>query len=278
MQKYRQKISLLAFDLDGTLLDSARKISASNLLTLRSLMKQGIIVTSCSGRMPYAQKRYVQQIGFKGPYVACNGALVVDSADDSILHSNTIATNDTDKLCSFLIEAGLGFSLQTLEGVYSYRGNWERGDKTLELAKKFGLPESRIHMLPEGCKFEDEHPVYKVSLNIPEEHDPAELEQFLGSESGLSYAYSDKLFLEINCQGTSKGVGIELVANHYGIPLQEVCVFGDYDNDISSFELAGVSVAMDNASQNLKARATYITDTNDNDGIGKALTALADCF
>lgn len=278
--KYKHKISLLAFDLDGTLLNSAGRISVSHLHMIGSLMRQGVKVTLCSGRMPYALQVFVQQLGFRGPYVACNGGLVIDSTDDSVLFSEPVAGTDVDQLCLHFREMGLHLCLQTQEGVYYSPGNPRVAtpEQVRELAIRYSLPESEIRFLPEDYRYLDKHPVYKVALNVPEGYDFAQLALYLDTQPRLSYAFSDKAFVEINAQGTSKGQGIERVAAHYGIPLQEVCVFGDYDNDIPGFERAGVTIAMGNASDNLKAKAMYVTDTNDNDGIGKALIALAGCI
>jgi Cof subfamily protein (haloacid dehalogenase superfamily) len=276
----QHKISLLAFDLDGTLLNSAGRIFPAHLKIIRGLMKRGVKVTVCSGRMPYSLREYILQLGFQGPFVAGNGALVMDSRDDTLLFSKPIADTDVDKLCTLLGRAGLHTCLQTLEGVYYSRDNpgITRAEGIRELAEKFGLTENRIRFLTEDYLYLDKHPVYKVAVNMPDGYDFSALTRFLDWQPGLTYAFSDRTFLEINARGTNKGHGIQLVAEYYGIPLREVCVFGDYDNDIPSFERAGISIAMGNASENLKARATYITDTNDNDGIGKALTALAGCF
>lgn len=121
-------------------------------------------------------------------------------------------------------------------------------------------------------------PAYKLVYYITEAEKLAALEEYLATEPELAYTYSGKNLFEVIPHGIDKGMGIEWVAEFYGIPLREVCAFGDYDNDIPSFQRAGFSVAMSNASDNFKAWAKYITDTNDEDGIAKALAALENCF
>lgn len=274
----RHKISLLVFDLNGTLLNRQQRINGSNLRILRWLISKGIKVTVCSGRMPYAQRRYVEQLGFRGPYVAGNGCLITDSVDDSVLFQKSLATGQVDELCAFVKDKGLRLSLQTLEGVYYSRDlDYFTPEWVTELAKRFGLREDQIGFLTEDFRYPGLDPVLKATLNIPAGYEFAPIYRYL-EQSGLTYSFSDQAFVEIHAQGTNKGSGIQYMADYYGIPLENVCVFGDYDNDIPGFELAGVSVAMGNASNNLKAKATYITDTNENNGIGKALTALTRCF
>lgn len=273
------KISMLAFDMDGTLLNSAGQIAPAYPRMLQELMEKGVKVTLCSGRMPYSLREYIRQLDFQGPFVVGNGSLVMDSRDDSILFSKPLADSDVDKLCAFFKEAGLYSLLQTLDNVYfSTDKPSPQTDILWRLARILGLTDDYVRFLTEDYRYVDKHPVYKFIAIIPEGYDFSQLARFLDSQSGLTYAFSGSKSLEINAPGTNKGEGIQLVADYYGIPMREVCVFGDYDNDIPSFERAGISIAMGNASERLKARATYITDTNDNDGIGKALTALAGCF
>jgi len=101
---------------------------------------------------------------------------------------------------------------------------------------------------------------------------------YLETEPELAYTFSEEDLFEVMLKGVDKGRGLEQVAQYYGIPLEEVCAFGDFDNDIPMFERAGTSVAMGNANANLKARATFVTATNDNDGVAKAIEVLKDCF
>lgn len=272
---HRPKISLLAFDLDGTLLNRQRRILDSNISTLHQLMARGIKVTVCSGRMPYAQRRYVEQMGFIGPYVAGNGCLIAHSADDAVLFSKPMTKAQVDRLCAFIRDKGLRLSLQTKDGVFYSRDQEHFTPEWLEeLARKFGLGEDQVGFLAEDFRYSGGDPVLKATLNIPAEYNFEPIRQYLEAQPGFTYSYSDRSFVEIHAKGTDKGTGIQFVADYYKIPLAEVCVFGDYDNDIPAFALAGVSVAMGNASPNLKARAMYITDTNENDGVGKALAAL----
>ena len=79
------------------------------------------------------------------------------------------------------------------------------------------------------------------------------------------------LFADIINKGTSKSRGIDEVIKHYGIKLEETMAFGDGGNDINMLEHAGIGVAMDNASDKVKAAADYITSSVDDNGIINAL-------
>ena len=72
----------------------------------------------------------------------------------------------------------------------------------------------------------------------------------------------------------NKGVGVEMLAKHMGITLDQVITMGDAGNDLHMIECAGMGVAMGNAFEEVKKAANYITDTNENDGVAKAIEHL----
>ena len=86
----------------------------------------------------------------------------------------------------------------------------------------------------------------------------------------MSY-YRNQDFLEIMAVGYNKGSAIDALAEHFGIPFSSIMALGDDYNDIPMLEKAGYSVAMENSVPEAKAAAKYITDTNNNDGVAKAI-------
>jgi len=276
----KHKISLLAFDLDGTLLNSAHEISPFTLQTIRTLMAKGVRVTISTGRTPAMQQAYIALLGLKGPYMASNGALIIDSRDNSLLHSQPISETVLRDLCVYGKENQLHLCLQALETFFITRENprLKIVQEYDRVAAKFGMPPVPLRELTADYSNYDNSPTYKVLLYVPEEDKHRRLVSYLDQVPHLVYTFSEPNLFEVTPRGTDKGAGIRRIADFHGIPLEEVCSFGDYDNDIPIFALAGVSVAMGNASPRLKARAMYITDTNDDDGIGKALEALKGCF
>ncbi len=280
MELYNRKLSLLAFDLDGTLLNSTASISRSSLEKIDEVVSRGVKVTICSGRISYMQQAYVQELGLKGPYIGCNGGLVVNSVDDSIIYSKTIDSDVIAKLSVISRNLALHSSLQTMDKVYFTRGNPRtpifRG--YMQRMADRGLPLVPILDLDKDFGNYDGSPAYKLVYYIPEEERLTAMTEFLDTEPELSYTLSGEHLFEVMPSGIDKGTGIERVAEFYGIPLSQVCAFGDFDNDIPSFQRAGFSVAMGNASDNLKAWAKHITDTNDNHGIATAIAALETCF
>lgn len=89
------------------------------------------------------------------------------------------------------------------------------------------------------------------------------------SEFEVASSNSDNF--EMTKKGTSKGKAVEVLADFYNIKRDEVICMGDGENDLSMIEYAGLGIAMGNASSIVKKRANYVTDTNCNDGVAKAI-------
>lgn len=227
--------------------------------------------------MPYSLKRYCRQLDIDGPIIAGNGALIVDSRSAETYYANPLPANEVADLLSVLKGRGLHVNLQAEGSVYFSPEYLER-DTPSELSELYGLPPSRIRFLTADYIYRGMEPVYKATVRIPTGRDFTVVEKYLKDHRELDLTFSGKDFAEINNRGTNKGKGVQWLADYYRIPLAAVCAFGDYENDIPCFERAGVSVAMGNADDKLKAMATFVTDTNDNEGIAKALITLTPCF
>lgn len=278
MQLGDRKISLLAFDLDGTLLNDSFDVSGETLQAIHNVMNMGVKATISSGRIPSMQQVFVSLLGFKGPYIASNGALVIDSYNDAVLHSQPINADVLKHLCDYCLDLQMHVAVHTMKALYFSRDNPRvaRLEYYHRVAAKHDFPRIPLELLEKGCDNYLEVPAYKVLVFTPEETQYQLLANYLDEVPELIYTFSEANLFEISPRGVDKGKGIELVAAHYGIPLSEVCAFGDYDNDIPIFQRVGTAIAMGNASDNLKAVADFVTDTNSNNGIGKALSAIVD--
>ena len=90
-------------------------------------------------------------------------------------------------------------------------------------------------------------------------------------KDSLSCMFTGPFYFEFTAQGIDKAKALDTVLKPMGYSQDEMIAFGDEKNDISMFDIVGTAVAMGNGSQEAKDHADYITDSNDNDGIAKAL-------
>lgn len=96
----------------------------------------------------------------------------------------------------------------------------------------------------------------------------------LSAIPSLAISSSSRGNLEITHSDAQKGIALESIANQLNIDLKDVMALGDNLNDVSMLERVGYPVAVENAMPEVKAVAKYVTDTNENSGVGKAIMKL----
>ena len=128
-----------------------------------------------------------------------------------------------------------------------------------------------IEIVDDALKLlEDDMEFYKILIPLYQEADHERMNAFLASIDSVEH-YSSNLAIEVVGEEVSKGNAIETLCSEKDIALDQVVVFGDSDNNLSMFEIAGKSIAMGNAISQLKTIAHHITKSNNEDGIAYAI-------
>ena len=263
----------LFFDLDGTLLDSNKKIPASAAEALMAARARGVKVFVCTGRSLRVEKMlgWTTEMQLFDGGVYCNGACICLKGETRYVFIKPEAVH------AVLDEVG------RYEGVHvSLNG------EGAEHAFNFDPPESM--MGPWGMKREDIHPLddaaishctkmlifYRELVNstrkLPEALYPSLVERC--GDRATMYLTDQGATVQIVSRESSKQVGIEKVRKALGIQPEELAVFGDDLNDLEMIRAYPVSVAMGNAVEEVKAAAKYVTRANDEDGIEYALKEI----
>ena len=112
---------------------------------------------------------------------------------------------------------------------------------------------------------------FKQSIKDYKLNDLFKAKEELKKYEDLEVVSSSPSNFEVMNKGTSKGRAVKVLADILNINREEVMCLGDSENDLSMIEFAGLGVAMGNAEEFLKEKADYITDTNENDGVAKAI-------
>lgn len=261
------EIKLIAVDLDGTLLNSDHKISERTADALRKAVAQGIKVVLATGKTPFSGRDIVKQFGIDAPGIYVQGLTVV------------FPDGETKQLAQ--LDAGLARSVITFAeergfDVIAYSGGqtYTRVDNVgaRELTEAYG--ESAPQIVGPLQNMLDSTPISKLLFfKRREPRKITALRWQLGTQingkARLVQALDDAL--EMLPTGASKGKALKLVLKDLGIDAKEVLAIGDGENDIEMIELAGIGVAMGNASPKLKAVAKHEVASNDADGVAEAL-------
>lgn len=270
-------VKIIAFDLDGTTLKGHSELSAENKSAMLRAHEKGIVLVPATGRLRTFIPEVIREIPEIRYFITSNGAAVYDKQLQKEIYTQALSNEKALEIQKVLDDYDLyveyymdGFAL-TL------------ADNPLH-PEKFGIPEERLVFTKKKYKFIENYTDYlketglapqKINMPFiaPELYD--EVYRRVSEVSGLFLTSSLPNNLEINSDKTSKGDAIRALIEILDIDKSEVMAIGDNENDVPMLTFAGVSVAMGNAEDDIKAQAKYVTDTCENFGFAKAVEKYA---
>ncbi|MDD7792819.1 Cof-type HAD-IIB family hydrolase [Clostridium sp. 'White wine YQ'] len=269
------KYKLICIDMDGTLLNSRKKISNENKECIKKAKEKGVVVAISTGRIYNNAAFYADYIDLKAPIIAANGAIIIDK-DGGEIFKGVIGYDTSLKILDILKKYKLTPHFHTRNAIYSGSAFQKllgyvfsaRGipvDYKISLKSIVGINKWK-KLLNE--KEEEILKCITFSLSLRKiNRAKEELRKIPEIEVTSSYPFN----IEINAAKVSKGNGVKILSEHLGIKREEVICVGDNENDISMIEYAGLGVAMGNASTSIKEKADFVTTSNDNSGVGYAI-------
>lgn len=279
-------VKVIALDLDGTLLDTQKRLSDRSRAALADAAARGAFVVPTTGRFFGMIPPAVRDLPFVRYAITVNGAQVYDRVTDSAIAKEEIP-----------IETAVGVMsiLDRHDVIYDcYRLNWgwitaahqaksagyATDDHYLKLVREFRrpVPELKAH-LRETAAQGDVQKVMLFARKADAEAAKADLAEIVREVSAAypeikitSSTWND---LEFNAPTAHKGRALERLARHLGLTLADCAAFGDGMNDLTMVAAAGLGVAMANAVPEVKAAAKVVVRSNDEDGVARVLEALA---
>lgn len=266
---------LIATDMDGTLLNSKNEISPENLKIIETLRENGIIFSVATGRLDTMVKAYLRQMHSDSPVISCNGALVRNLASGQTYCESTIDTPDYTKVFNICYKYKLPFNVYGSYAMFSETEN-ERIKLWREYNKTF-CEEDRLEMhIVKNIydEFNSKDKVFKVLIEHQDLDFLRKIEEEINEIPGITAYKSSTHLLDVMKKDVSKGNALKKLAEILGIKREEVIALGDNVNDLSMLSYAGVGIAMGNAEDCVKEVADFVTDSNDNDGVAKALKKI----
>ncbi len=261
---------LLLFDLDGTLLNSAREIPAASIAALTAAMQHGVRVGLATGRSRVSVSPYLDALRPNGPLILLNGCVLWDVPSDRAVASRTLPRADALRLVEATLE------LEVHANVYIDRTLFvaHRGALSLASEAKDGVPHTEVADLMRTVQEHASAP-FKL-LCIDESRDfsalRARFEEVL--ESPCTMVQSEPTYLEVLPPGVDKGAMLAEIEIHYGIAPADVVAFGDELNDVELLRAAGTAVVMGNANPTLLELGDIVIGTHDSDAIAQYVRQL----
>jgi Cof subfamily protein (haloacid dehalogenase superfamily) len=273
LRKAGQGVRLIVCDLDGTLLDSRKQISSENLAALREARAKGVFVTLCSGRVHTMLEAYTRLLEIRGPVVTANGAVIVDTRTGEMPYRNFADRDRVSPLLRFCLERGLDVIVVGADGCWYAPGSKRiaRFEQYNEIARRDTLPPLPLRRFDPDFRETLKGDIYKVLVSGLSPEAQVQVEAQIRSIGGLSVTSSEGGLLDIGAPGIDKGQGVRILAKLLGVEKREICVMGDYRNDIPMLEYAGLPIVMGNAGDDVKRHALAVTAANDDDGVARAV-------
>ena len=269
-----RKIGLIAFDLDGTLLDPDKRIPPENAAALVRAASQGIELVPATGRFYRGMPQNVRELPYVRHVISINGAEVFDVARQTAVCRSEIPWERA---------AAVMERFDGLPVIYDcYQDGWGWMTRAFyEKTEQFAANAHSLDMLrnlrtpvPElkACLRERGRGVQKIQIFFRDMALRAEMLDALPAEyPDLVVTSSIVNNIEFNSREATKGVALQKLAARLGIPAAETMAFGDDRNDISMLRAAGIGVAMANAEETVKRAADYITDDCADAGVAHAM-------
>lgn len=254
-----EQIKLIVSDLDGTLLNNKKQPDSKIKKNIQKLKEKGIIFTVASGRNMPIVEPICQELGIEVPYITNGGSELVSNGE--FLMRLSIDSQDLREISMILEEYQIRSVYYTSETLYTRYAD-EVSAYFLERMK------NRVDVYPtEDLVSIINQKIYKIVIIEPDED---KLNLISGKINALSNTHclkAENNLCTITHKKASKGEMISKLADYFQVTLNQVLVFGDNPNDWSMMQVAGASVAMGNADEETKKLATYVTLSNEEDGV-----------
>lgn len=275
----KNRIKLIALDLDGTLLTTDKVLTPENEAALRRAAAAGIEIVPATGRFYSGMPERIRSLPFVRYAVTINGAQVYDVLNRRAITKAEIPWQRAVEILEYL---------DTLPVIYDcYMDNWgwmtqsmyDSAEQyaphkhSLEMLKNLRtpVPELKAHLAQVG------HDVQKIQMFfLDPELRARQMKELACRFPDTAVTTSIPRNVELNSLTATKGEAVKALAAHLGLDLSETMCFGDDLNDVTMLRAAGIGVAMANAAPEAKAAADYVTLDCDHSGVAAAIKRF--CF
>ena len=258
-------IRLLLADVDGALVTHDKVLTGQALEAVRALGRAGIMMAITSGRPPRGMKMLIGPLGLTTPIAGFNGGVLV-GPDLEVLESHELDGESARKAVAVMREDGLDAWLYTAE-------DWQIRDASAPHVAREAWTVKFDPDVVEDFSPADLDRAVKVTGCSDDLDKVAACEARMQSELGAraSAARSQPYYLDVTSAHANKAQVVRTLAARLHIAPSEVATLGDQPNDTVMFAVSGFSIAMGNASDEVKAKASAVTDSNEDEGFAKAV-------
>ena len=266
-------IKLIAIDMDGTLLNRKKELLDETKQYFKNFHNKNTetLLVLCTGRPESGIRPYLKDLGYleENHYIISqNGANIYESQTGKRVMDAFVDSGAIQKW----IELGKRHGISVMGAGVDYYYCFDQ-DPTEWMEFDVKLVSGKLKRIPTKESLNTDF--YKILL-MGDEEQLNEFETFIPQEwrDEFYVVRSQKYLVEVLTKGVNKAFGLEELAQKLNIEPSEIAAIGDAANDIEMLEYAGLAIAMGNASEEVKSIADIVTDTNENNGVIKAIDNL----
>jgi len=258
-------IRMVIADIDGTLVTQEKVLTKRATEAVLHLRDAGIQFSVTSGRPPRGMAMLIEPLRLNQPLAAFNGGVIIQPDLVTVVHQNFLPAGVPEKVIDAIEGHGLDVWL------YTDTGWFIRDSKAPHVARE----EWTVKFPATVVKtFSDLLGRVAKIVGVSDDYERvAKCERDVQAAGGthISAARSQPYYLDVTHPEANKGGVVLTMSRLLNIPAAEIATIGDMPNDVLMFQKSGVSIAMGNASPEVKASATYVTATNEDEGFAKAM-------
>jgi Cof subfamily protein (haloacid dehalogenase superfamily) len=257
---------LMAIDVDGTLLNSEYQISKGAPVAIGKLADNGIHAVLVSGRSILLLQDFMTRLRTSKYYIGSGGAKVASTTGE-VIALTPVQRLDAEEIARKALTRGMGVCFHE-----SNQQHCEIYDPNMR-ARMVEIGGSKIRFIDDILS-NTTHAPEKVTV-FGDRPELERLQQELSEGCiAINMTFSGPNYLEITHQSVSKGAALKQLIEHLMLEPEKVIAIGDQQNDISMFKVAGLAIAMGNATPEVKSVATLIAPSNDEGGLAWAINEL----
>ena len=259
------RISRLLADVDGTLVTEQKILTERARAAVMMLHDRGIRFAVTSGRPPRGMTMLIEPLSLSTPITGFNGGVFTNS-DLSVIETRSLAPQVARQAIDIIRRHGMD--------AWLYTGtDWQVLKKDAPHVAREGWTVKFEPTVVERYADSDLDQAVKI-VGVSDDHAlvgncEADVAEVLGNSATAKR--SQPYYLDITHPEANKGAVVDALAKRLGIPAAEIATIGDMPNDVLMFRRSGLSIAMGNASDEVKAQATVVTDSYNSEGFAKAV-------
>ena len=255
-------IKIIFMDLDGTSLNNVGQFSEYTRNVINKVISKNIYVVICSGRSNSDMIKKSNDLCSSPIIISSNGSMIFDYKENKKIYESSISPKVLGELWDFAISNIINI---TFNGTYNrFKSRYSKKDGII-ISNVDEIDENITQIVADSASFDSIEQLRHIVLS----YEDLDAKNF-GSQIFSDFSINEQGYeLDIVNKNNNKGIAIKRLLNYLHLDKQCAICFGDQMNDLQMFEACGTSVAMDNGAQELKRIATYVTSSNEDNGVAK---------